>query len=55
VKKEQINELLYQALETERGGIQVYEAAIGGRSGQAGQGQDAVTDRGGSNLGRRFW
>jgi rubrerythrin len=29
MKTEQIRELLYQALETEQGGIQVYEAAIG--------------------------
>jgi hypothetical protein len=28
VKDEQINELLYQALETEVGGVQVYEAAV---------------------------
>ena len=28
MKKEQLNELLYQALETEAGGVQVYETAI---------------------------
>jgi len=28
MKKEQLNELLYQALETEAGGIQVYETAL---------------------------
>ena len=28
MKKEQVNELLYQALETEAGGVQVYETAI---------------------------
>jgi hypothetical protein len=28
MKKEQIEELLYQALETEQGGIKVYEAAL---------------------------
>jgi rubrerythrin len=28
MKDEQINELLYQALETELGGVQVYEAAV---------------------------
>jgi rubrerythrin len=28
MKKEQLNELLYQALETEAGGVQVYEAAL---------------------------
>jgi len=29
IKREQVNELLYQALETEIGGVQVYETAIG--------------------------
>ena len=28
MKTEQLNELLYQALETEQGGIQVYETAL---------------------------
>ena len=28
MKKEQLNELLYQALETEQGGIQVYSTAL---------------------------
>ena len=28
MKKEQLDELLYQALETEKGGVQVYETAI---------------------------
>jgi hypothetical protein len=28
MKKEQLNELLYQSLETEAGGVQVYETAI---------------------------
>ena len=28
MKREQLNELLYQALETEAGGVQVYETAI---------------------------
>src|SRR5918999_5264224 len=28
MKKEQLNQLLYEALETEMGGVQVYEAAI---------------------------
>ena len=28
MKTEQLNELIYQILETERGGIQVYEAAL---------------------------
>ncbi len=28
MKKEQLHELLYEALETERGGVQVYEAAL---------------------------
>src|SRR5688500_16327411 len=28
MKKDQLNELLYQALETEAGGVQVYETAI---------------------------
>jgi len=28
VKTEQLNELIYQMLETERGGIQVYETAL---------------------------
>src|SRR5438477_3392799 len=28
MKEEQLNELLYQALETELGGVQIYEAAV---------------------------
>ena len=28
MNKEQVNELLYQALETEQGGVQVYETAL---------------------------
>jgi len=28
IKNEQLNQLLYEALETEMGGVQVYESAI---------------------------
>ena len=28
MKEEQLNELLYQALETELGGVQIYQAAV---------------------------
>ena len=28
MKKEQIAELLYQALETEKGGVEIYETAV---------------------------